>query len=87
MLPCVAKLDRPTDLVDRAGHVDRPFDRLCACVEGPGLHDERRTDLLGRRRRLVWEILEAHRRGWSTREDVRRQLRDRLTRWRRLDDA
>ncbi|HEV8638130.1 MAG TPA: hypothetical protein VG370_28280 [Chloroflexota bacterium] len=83
----MAKLDRLTDLVERAGHVDEPFDRLRACVEGPGLHDQRQTDLLARRRRLVWEVLEAHRCGWSTREDVQQQLRDILIRWHRLADA
>jgi hypothetical protein len=83
----MAKLDQLTELVDRAGHVDEPFDRLRACVDRPGLHDERKTDLLGRRRRLVWEVLEAHRCGWSTREDVQQQLRDILMRWQRLDDA
>jgi hypothetical protein len=83
----VAKLDQLTELVDRAGHVDESFDRLRACVDGPWLHDERQTDLLGRRRRLIWAVLEAHRSGWSTREEVQQQLQDILLRWQRLEDA
>jgi hypothetical protein len=83
----VPSLGELAELVDLAARSEWPSDFLRAYIEAAGLHDEQRTDLLGRRARRVWEVLETHRLGRSKPGGVRQQLQAATAEWRASGEA